>query len=63
MKRLKDCREALATTIVFNSWRDWVRKGDENTRKNGQIVCETIRSDEFWDDVDRILAIINRSFC
>ncbi|PWA86737.1 hypothetical protein CTI12_AA138130 [Artemisia annua] len=35
LKRLKDCREALATTIVLNSWRDWVRKGDENARKNG----------------------------
>ena len=48
LKRLKDCREALATTIVLNSWRDWAKKGDENTRKIGQIVCETIRSDEFW---------------
>ncbi|GKC11047.1 putative hAT dimerization domain, ribonuclease H-like superfamily protein [Tanacetum coccineum] len=57
LKRLKECREALATTIVLNSWRDWAKKGDEKTRKIGQVVCETIRSDEFWDDVDRILAI------
>ncbi|PWA51332.1 hypothetical protein CTI12_AA463070 [Artemisia annua] len=62
LKRLKDCREALATTIVLNSWRDWVRKVDENTRKNGHTVCETIRSDEFWDDVDHILEITKPIF-
>ncbi|PWA46262.1 hypothetical protein CTI12_AA508140 [Artemisia annua] len=62
LKRLKDCREALATTIVLNSWRDWAKKGDENTHKIGQIVCETIISDEFWEDVDRILAITKPIF-
>ncbi|KAL4590475.1 hypothetical protein LXL04_003405 [Taraxacum kok-saghyz] len=25
-------KEALATTIVLNSWRNWVKNGDENTR-------------------------------
>nr|GEX38105.1 putative histone acetyltransferase HAC-like 1 [Tanacetum cinerariifolium] len=50
----KECRKNLAIIIVLNSLRDWAKKRDENTRKNGQIVCETIRSDEFWDDVDRL---------
>ncbi|PWA39686.1 hypothetical protein CTI12_AA569680 [Artemisia annua] len=33
LKRLKDCREALATTVVLNSWREWAKQGDENTKK------------------------------
>ncbi|PWA93763.1 hypothetical protein CTI12_AA067530 [Artemisia annua] len=56
LKRLKHCRETLTITIVLNSWRDWAKNGYENTRKIGQIVCETIRSNEFWEEVDRILA-------
>ncbi|PWA76768.1 hypothetical protein CTI12_AA229590 [Artemisia annua] len=55
-------RDALMTTIVLNSWRDWAKKGEENTRKNGETICETIRSDEFWDDFDHILAITKLVF-
>ncbi|GJV26474.1 hAT dimerization domain, ribonuclease H-like domain protein [Tanacetum coccineum] len=28
--------EALANTIVLDSWKDWAKKGDENTQKIGQ---------------------------
>ncbi|KAK1438667.1 hypothetical protein QVD17_04476 [Tagetes erecta] len=57
LRRLLDCREALATTIVLNSWREWVKNGDENTRNNGEIVATTIKDDLFWEDVENILAI------
>ncbi|KAJ9539539.1 hypothetical protein OSB04_032272 [Centaurea solstitialis] len=32
LKRLMKCREALSTTISLNSWRDWVKQGDEHTK-------------------------------
>ncbi|KAJ9538755.1 hypothetical protein OSB04_031488 [Centaurea solstitialis] len=56
LKRLWDCRDSLATTIVLNSWREWVKNGDENTRQTGILVVDTIKSEEFWDDVESILA-------
>ncbi|KAJ9567191.1 hypothetical protein OSB04_003157 [Centaurea solstitialis] len=62
LKRLMDCREALATTISLNTWREWVKVGDENTRKTGQIVVDTIRSDVFWEDVESIIAITKPIF-
>jgi hypothetical protein len=37
LNRLLDCREALATTVVLNSWKEWVRQGDENTRNMGSL--------------------------
>uniref|UniRef100_A0A803N8U3 HAT C-terminal dimerisation domain-containing protein n=1 Tax=Chenopodium quinoa TaxID=63459 RepID=A0A803N8U3_CHEQI len=51
------CREALATTIVVRAWKDWVNSGDERTKELGKEVAATITDDEFWDEVDNILAI------
>jgi len=62
LRRLMDWREALATTIVLNSWREWVKKVDENTQKLVAIVTETIKDDDFWEDVDAILSITKPIF-
>ncbi|KAL6530098.1 hypothetical protein OROMI_028743 [Orobanche minor] len=37
--------------------KDWLNYGDEKTRKMGREVTDTIKSEEFWDEVDNILAI------
>ena len=57
LKRLVDCREALATTVVLKTWKDWVKSSDEHTRKLGALVAETINSEEFWDGVEGIINI------
>ncbi|KAJ9567218.1 hypothetical protein OSB04_003184, partial [Centaurea solstitialis] len=62
LKRLFDCREGLATTIVLNSWREYIKSGDENTRILGAKVVDTIRDDFFWEDVENILAITKPIF-
>jgi len=62
LKRLMECREALATTIVRDSWREWVKNGDENTRIVGAKISDTIKDDEFWDDVENILAFTKPIF-
>ncbi|KAF5779634.1 hypothetical protein HanXRQr2_Chr12g0561861 [Helianthus annuus] len=49
------CREALSTTTALNSWRDWAKQGDEHTRTIAQLVVDTIRDDDFWDEVENIL--------
>ncbi|GJT13700.1 putative hAT dimerization domain, ribonuclease H-like superfamily protein [Tanacetum coccineum] len=62
LKRLKDCREALATTVVLNSWREWAKQGDENKKKAGELVVQTIQSESFWINVDHILAVTKPIF-
>nr|KAJ0214584.1 hypothetical protein LSAT_V11C400227280 [Lactuca sativa] len=62
LKRIKDCREALATTIVLNSWREWLKNGDESTKVLGLKVADTIKDDLFWEDVDNVLAITKPIF-
>ncbi|XP_004513749.2 uncharacterized protein [Cicer arietinum] len=57
LKRLLMCREALATTVVLNSWKEWIKQGDENTRKIGALVAETIGSDFFWEEVEHVVKI------
>ncbi|XP_038709524.1 uncharacterized protein LOC120004292 [Tripterygium wilfordii] len=57
LKRLVDCREALATTIVLRTWKEWVKQGDEHARKMGALVAETIGSEDFWDEVEDIISI------
>ncbi|KAL6976600.1 hypothetical protein U1Q18_052716 [Sarracenia purpurea var. burkii] len=57
LKRLVDVREALATTVVLNSWKDLMKNGDENSRTIGAIVTGYIGSDDFWDEVHNILII------
>ncbi|KAI3524020.1 hypothetical protein L1887_02614 [Cichorium endivia] len=55
-------KEALSTTIVLNSWREWVKNGDENTRMVGLKIADTIKDDEFWEDVEHILTITKPIF-
>nr|KAJ0221091.1 hypothetical protein LSAT_V11C200051740 [Lactuca sativa] len=62
LKRLTECREALATTIVVNSWREWVNKANEHTRLLANKVADTIKDEDFWDDIVRILAITKPIF-
>ncbi|XP_058760100.1 uncharacterized protein LOC131633405 [Vicia villosa] len=57
LKRLLMCREALATTVVLNSWKEWVKQGDENTRKMGVLVAEKIASESFWEEVENVVKI------
>ncbi|KAL7587843.1 hypothetical protein Lser_V15G37134 [Lactuca serriola] len=57
LKRLWDCRESLATTIVLNSWREWLKNCDENSRQSGLLVADTIKNEAFWDDVESVLAV------
>ncbi|KAL7595929.1 hypothetical protein Lser_V15G28975 [Lactuca serriola] len=57
LKRLFICRDALSTTIARNSWRDWVKHGNEHTRTIGQLVGNHIRDDDFWIEVENILRI------
>ena len=42
-----DCRATLAIVIVLKSWKDWVQKGDEQSRKMNVLVVESIASEEF----------------
>lgn len=56
------CREALATTVVLNSWKDWVKQGDANTRKMGILVAKTIGSDTFLEEVENVVKIQNQFF-
>ncbi|XP_039063935.1 uncharacterized protein LOC120208863 [Hibiscus syriacus] len=62
LKRLNTCREALSTTIALNSWRDWAKQGDEHTRTIAQLVADTIRDDDFWNEVENILKITKPIF-
>jgi len=58
LKRLLDCREALATTIVLNCWKDWIKHVDVHTRKLGEEVVKTINCDDFWEGVENALNIM-----
>lgn len=51
LKRLLDCREALATIIVFKLWKEWIKNGDEKMRTMGALVSETTSNDKFWDEI------------
>ena len=62
LKRLVDCRESLATTIVLKSWKELVKSGDEHTRKLGALVTETVISEEFREDVENIISITKPIF-
>ena len=57
LKRLAQCREALATTVAVRSWKDWVNCGDENASELGKEITSTLKDEEFWEEVDNILAI------
>lgn len=57
LKRLAQCREALAATVIVRSWKDWLNYGDESAKELGREVTSTIKDKEFWEEVDNILAI------
>ena len=56
--QLLDCREALATTIVLNCQKDWIKHVDVHTRKLGEEVVKTINCDDFWEGVENALNIM-----
>ncbi|XP_058006738.1 uncharacterized protein LOC110665762 [Hevea brasiliensis] len=56
-QKLLVCREALATTIVLKSWKEWTKNGDEKMRTMGALVAKTVSDDEFWEEVENIVAI------
>ncbi|XP_076944593.1 uncharacterized protein LOC143615327 [Bidens hawaiensis] len=62
LRRLMDCREALETTIVLNSFKEWFKKGNDTIRNGGLPVIETIKDEVFWDKVEHILAITKPIF-
>lgn len=57
LQRLSRCREALATTVVLRSWKNWVSVVDEHIRAMGNEVTSIIIDEEFWDEVENILTI------
>ncbi|XP_076925552.1 uncharacterized protein LOC143588436 [Bidens hawaiensis] len=62
LRRLMDCREALETTIVLNSFKEWFKKGNDAIRNGGLPVNETIKDEVFWEKVEHILAITKPIF-
>ena len=46
--------------MILNSWKEWLKSGDEPTRKLGVWVTQYIGSDDFWDEVLNILAITKK---
>ena len=58
LKGLLDCREALATTIVLNCWKDWIKHVDVHIGKLGEEVVKTIKCDDFWEGVENALDIM-----
>ncbi|KAM0851063.1 hypothetical protein ACQ4PT_052675 [Festuca glaucescens] len=57
LKRLKDCREALALTVATIQWKEWAKAGDQHARTTADLITRTINDDVFWDEVDVILSI------
>ncbi|CAN6339707.1 unnamed protein product [Urochloa humidicola] len=60
LKRLSDCREALATTVVTKQWKDWMKHNASD--KYAKIAVDTINSDEFWSEVESVLALTKPLF-
>ncbi|KAK9690186.1 hypothetical protein RND81_09G110000 [Saponaria officinalis] len=58
LKRPLDCREALITLVCQKKWKEWVKKGDEQSRKLGAEVAENVKNDNFWDEVENIVTIL-----
>ncbi|XP_024164304.1 uncharacterized protein LOC112171337 [Rosa chinensis] len=56
LRRLIDCKEALASTVIIQKWKDWVKTLDGEKRKLGENITQAVLADNFWDDV---LAIVN----
>lgn len=57
-----DCKEAFATTIFYCAQREWVKNEDGNTRTIRLQIVYTIKDDEFWEDVENVLAITKPIF-
>lgn len=58
LKRLSDCREALATSVVTKQWKDWMKTSDDIAR----AVVQTINDEDFWTEVEHILALTKPLF-
>ncbi|KAM7276826.1 hypothetical protein ACFE04_018692 [Oxalis oulophora] len=52
LERLLQCREALATNVVLNAWKDLVNNGDEKMKIMATMVASTIADEQFWEEVD-----------
>ena len=57
LKRLVDCKESLRILVVSNSWKEWVKHGDDHIREMGALVGETINTEVFWEDVETMINI------
>ncbi|KAJ8426768.1 hypothetical protein Cgig2_010200 [Carnegiea gigantea] len=59
LRCLLDCREQLVTIACLSKWKDLVKNADAST---GAKVADTIKNDEFWDDVENIVRITKSLF-
>lgn len=57
LEKLTKCREALATTVVTNQWKDWMKGCTTDLKHQARTIAETINDDSFWNEVENILAI------
>ncbi|KAE8676161.1 Detected protein of unknown function [Hibiscus syriacus] len=73
-KRVKDAEKLGVSNVVTDNAtncklagkeiekRDWAKQGDEHTRTIAQLVVDTIRDDDFWNEVENILKITKPIF-
>ncbi|GAB2234752.1 hypothetical protein Drorol1_Dr00004017 [Drosera rotundifolia] len=57
LQRLLICKDELAITVILDKWTEWLKRGDEKTKRMGGLVAETILDNEYWDDVRNIIKI------
>ncbi|GJR24789.1 hypothetical protein Tco_0973316 [Tanacetum coccineum] len=61
-KYIKIVAEDSCPTVVHYHGREWAKQGDENKKKAGELVVQTIQSESFWINVDHILAVTKPIF-
>jgi len=59
LRRLLDCREQLITIFCLSKWKDLVKNADPDT---GAKVANTIKNNDFWDEVKNIVQITKPVF-
>jgi hypothetical protein len=57
LKRLLQCKEALCTVVVQRQWKEWAQCGDEKAKAMARLVANTIKDDDFWDEVENAVKI------
>ncbi|PRQ20008.1 putative ribonuclease H-like domain-containing protein [Rosa chinensis] len=57
LKRLIDCKEALASTVVLQKWKDWLKTLDAGKRKLGEDIALAVLTDNVWENVMAIVKI------